>query len=94
MTREDVLRNAETFKQQVFMILDPAKTKIQFNSEWLSQLGAERMIRLASNQTVARMLERDDFKSVTTMVSRLRFMSLCTHCYKATTQLRWRRMFS
>ncbi|HGH6013503.1 TPA: tyrosine--tRNA ligase [Vibrio mimicus] len=62
LTREDVLRNAETYKQQVFKILDPAKTKIQFNSEWLSQLGAEGMIRLASNQTVARMLERDDFK--------------------------------
>ncbi|ENM3905444.1 tyrosine--tRNA ligase [Vibrio cholerae] len=62
LTREDVLRNAETYKQQVFKILDPAKTKIKFNSEWLSQLGAEGMIRLASNQTVARMLERDDFK--------------------------------
>ncbi|EKO3496214.1 tyrosine--tRNA ligase [Vibrio fluvialis] len=62
LTREDVLRNAETYKQQVFKILDPAKTKIQFNSEWLSELGAEGMIRLAANQTVARMLERDDFK--------------------------------
>ncbi|MDR9828398.1 tyrosine--tRNA ligase [Vibrio sp. FNV 38] len=62
LTREDVLRNAETYKEQVFKILDPAKTKIQFNSEWLSELGAEGMIRLASSQTVARMLERDDFK--------------------------------
>ncbi len=62
LTREDVLRNAETYKEQVFKILDPAKTKIQFNSEWLSELGAEGMIRLAANQTVARMLERDDFK--------------------------------
>ncbi|ELY5142429.1 tyrosine--tRNA ligase [Vibrio vulnificus] len=62
LTREDVLRNAETYKQQVFKILDPVKTKIQFNSEWLSELGAEGMIRLAANQTVARMLERDDFK--------------------------------
>ncbi|WP_070962336.1 tyrosine--tRNA ligase [Vibrio sonorensis] len=62
LTREDVLRNAETYKQQVFKILDPAKTKIQFNSEWLSELGAEGMIRLAANQTVARMLERDEFK--------------------------------
>ncbi|MGF1764172.1 tyrosine--tRNA ligase [Aliivibrio kagoshimensis] len=62
LTKEDVLANAETYKQQVFKILDPAKTKIQFNSEWLSELGAEGMIRLASNQTVARMLERDDFK--------------------------------
>lgn len=62
LSREDVLRNAETYKEQVFKILDPAKTKIQFNSEWLSELGAEGMIRLAANQTVARMLERDDFK--------------------------------
>ncbi len=62
LTREDVLANAETYKQQVFKILDPEKTKIQFNSEWLSELGAEGMIRLAANQTVARMLERDDFK--------------------------------
>jgi tyrosyl-tRNA synthetase len=62
LTREDVLRNAESYKEQVFKILDPEKTTIQFNSEWLSQLGAEGMIRLAANQTVARMLERDDFK--------------------------------
>ncbi|SON49580.1 tyrosine--tRNA ligase [Vibrio tapetis] len=62
LSREDVLRNAETYKEQVFKILDPAKTEIRFNSEWLSELGAEGMIRLASNQTVARMLERDDFK--------------------------------
>lgn len=62
LTREDVLRNAETYKQQIFKILDPQKTRIVFNSEWLSQLGTEGMIRLASNYTVARMLERDDFK--------------------------------
>ncbi|PSB89794.1 tyrosine--tRNA ligase [Photobacterium damselae subsp. damselae] len=62
LTREQVLANAETYKEQVFKILDPAKTKIEFNSSWLSELGAEGMIRLASNQTVARMLERDDFK--------------------------------
>jgi tyrosyl-tRNA synthetase len=62
LTREDVLRNAESYKEQVFKILDPAKTTIQFNSEWLTKLGAEGMIRLAANQTVARMLERDDFK--------------------------------
>lgn len=62
LTREDVMRNADTYKQQVFKILDPEKTTIEFNSEWLSELGAEGMIRLAANQTVARMLERDDFK--------------------------------
>ncbi|MGR6981893.1 tyrosine--tRNA ligase [Testudinibacter sp. P27/CKL/0425] len=62
LTREDVLANAETYKQQIFKILDPQKTKTVFNSEWLGQLGTEGMIRLASNYTVARMLERDDFK--------------------------------
>lgn len=62
LTREDVLANAETYKQQIFKILNPQKTKIVFNSDWLSQLGTEGMIRLSSNYTVARMLERDDFK--------------------------------
>ena len=62
LTREDVLANAETYKEQVFKILDPAKTTIRFNSEWMEALGASGMIKLASSQTVARMLERDDFK--------------------------------
>lgn len=62
LTREDVERNAETYKEQVFKILDPAKTKIVFNSSWLGELSSYEMIRLASQLTVARMLERDDFK--------------------------------
>ncbi|MBY5921654.1 tyrosine--tRNA ligase [Ferrimonas balearica] len=62
LTREQVLANAETYKEQVFKILDPAKTRIEFNSSWLGELGAEGMLRLAAQQTVARMLERDDFK--------------------------------
>ncbi|AZQ09530.1 tyrosine--tRNA ligase [Shewanella khirikhana] len=62
LTREQVLANAETYKEQVYKILDPAKTRIEFNSSWLEKLGAAGMIRLASHQTVARMLERDDFK--------------------------------
>ncbi|MCJ8304725.1 tyrosine--tRNA ligase [Shewanella sp.] len=62
LTREQVLANAETYKQQVYKILDPAKTRIVFNSTWLEPLGAAGMIRLASKQTVARMMERDDFK--------------------------------
>lgn len=61
LTRDDVLANAETYKQQVYKILDPEKTTIAFNSEWLDKLGAEGMIRLAAQHTVARMLERDDF---------------------------------
>lgn len=62
LTREQVMANAETYKEQVFKILDPAKTDIRFNSEWMSQMGAAEMIKLAARQTVARMLERDDFK--------------------------------
>lgn len=62
LSREEVLANAETYKEQVFKILDPAKTLIRFNSEWMNDLGAAGMIKLASRQTVARMLERDDFK--------------------------------
>ncbi|MCF1426811.1 MAG: tyrosine--tRNA ligase [Shewanella sp.] len=62
LTRDQVLANAETYKEQVYKILDPAKTRIVFNSSWLEDLGAAGMIRLASQQTVARMMERDDFK--------------------------------
>ncbi|MGL5758385.1 tyrosine--tRNA ligase [Plesiomonas sp.] len=63
LTKEQVLANAETYKEQVFKVLDPAKTRIEFNSSWLGEMGAEGMIRLAARQTVARMLERDDFKT-------------------------------
>ena len=62
LTRDDVLANAETYKEQVFKILDPAKTTVAFNSTWMEKLGAAGMIKLAARQTVARMLERDDFK--------------------------------
>lgn len=86
LTREQVLANAETYKEQVYKILDPAKTRIEFNSSWLEPLGAAGMIRLASQQTVARMMERDDFKSVMPRVNRLLSMSLCIHCCKVMTQ--------
>jgi len=61
LTREEILKNAETYREQVFKILDPQRTQILFNSEWSDRLGAEGMIRLASRYTVARLLERDDF---------------------------------
>ncbi|MBF6622946.1 MAG: tyrosine--tRNA ligase [Pseudomonas stutzeri] len=61
LTREQVLENAETYKAQVFKILDPAKTEVAFNSTWMDQLKPSEFIRLASQYTVARMLERDDF---------------------------------
>ena len=63
LTREDVLKNAETYKEQVFKILDPVKTKVVFNSKWLTNLNASDMISLASKYTVARMLEREDFSN-------------------------------
>ncbi|EMV7338572.1 TPA: tyrosine--tRNA ligase [Pseudomonas aeruginosa] len=61
LTREQVLENAETYKSQVFKILDPAKTEVAFNSTWMDQLTPADFIRLGSQYTVARMLERDDF---------------------------------
>lgn len=61
LTREQILENARTYREQVFKILDPDKTEVMFNSTWSDKLGAEGMIRLAARYTVARMLERDDF---------------------------------
>ena len=61
LSAEDVAANAETYKEQVFKILDPAKTTVMFNSEWMSKMTAADMIQLAGKQTVARMLERNDF---------------------------------
>jgi tyrosyl-tRNA synthetase len=61
LSREQIEANAETYKQQVFKILDPAKTKVVFNGEWLRALGAEGMIKLAAKYTVSQMLEREDF---------------------------------
>jgi len=63
LTREDVARNAETYKEQVFKILDPEKTRVMFNSVWLDKLSSQDFIRLASQLTVARMLEREDFRT-------------------------------
>lgn len=61
LTREQVLANAETYKEQVFKILDPARTQVMFNSTWMDKLTSADMIQLAGKYTVARMLERDDF---------------------------------
>lgn len=62
LTREEVLANAETYKTQVFKILDPEKTRIRFNSEWMGGLQGEDWVRLAAKFTVAQMLERNDFQ--------------------------------
>jgi tyrosyl-tRNA synthetase len=61
MTREQIDENAETYKTQVFKILDPEKTEVRFNSEWLEPMRFEEVVKLCSRYTVARLLERDDF---------------------------------
>ena len=61
LTREDVLKNAETYAEQVYKVLDREKTELRFNSEWFGRMSAADMIKLAAQHTVARMLERDDF---------------------------------
>ena len=81
LTRDDVLANAETYKEQVFKILDPAKTTVAFNSTWMEKLGAAGMTEVAARQAVAR-FERDDFKALCWRSS-LRFMSFCIHWCKA-----------
>jgi tyrosyl-tRNA synthetase len=63
LSREQILENAKTYQKQVFKILDPEKTEICFNSTWFNDIGAAGMIRIAALQTVARMLERDDFST-------------------------------
>jgi tyrosyl-tRNA synthetase len=63
LSKDQVLENAETYKQQVFKILDPEKTELAFNSHWMSPMTSEDFVRLASRYTVARMLERDDFSN-------------------------------
>ena len=63
LSREEVAKNADTYKEQVFKILDPQKTVLDFNSRWMSELSSEDFVRLASRYTVARMLERDDFNN-------------------------------
>ncbi len=62
LTKEEVAENAKTYQAQIYKILDPVKTKIAFNSEWMSKMTAENIIQLAAKHTVARMLEREDFK--------------------------------
>ena len=62
LTREAINANAETYKQQIFKLLDPAKTEIRFNSEWMSDMGSAGFLRLSSHVTVRQILERDDFQ--------------------------------
>lgn len=61
LTRDEIINNAETYEQQIYKILDPEKTLVMFNSSWMGEMNAAGLIELAAQQTVARMLERDDF---------------------------------
>src|SRR3954449_10398823 len=61
LTRDEILANAQTYRQQAFKVLDPDQTQVLFNSEWSDKLGAEGIIRLAAKYTVSQLLERDDF---------------------------------
>src|SRR5919112_4603058 len=62
LTREEINANAETYKKQIFKLLDPERTELRFNSEWMDKLGSDGFIRLASHVTVKQILERDDFQ--------------------------------
>ncbi|MHB8384760.1 MAG: tyrosine--tRNA ligase, partial [Candidatus Binataceae bacterium] len=62
LSREEISANAETYRSQAFKILDPDRTEVRFNSEWMDEMGVSRLIQLAARQSVARMLERDDFE--------------------------------
>ena len=63
LTATEVAANAETYRAQVFKVLDPAKTEVMFNSEWMNQIDAAGLVKIAAQHTVARMLERDDFRT-------------------------------
>lgn len=78
LSEEDVKRNAETYQKQIYKVLDPEKTTVMYNSEWLSPMTFSEVVTLASKVTVARMLERDDFESATTPDCRSAFMNFST----------------
>ncbi len=63
LSREEISANAETYRSQAFKILDPDRTEVRFNSEWMGEMGVSRLIQLAAKQSVARLLERDDFEN-------------------------------
>lgn len=88
LSREQIMENAKTYQDQVFKILDPEKTEICFNSSWMEGLGTAGMIRLAAQQTVARMLERDDFAKRYASQQPIAIHEFLIHCARAMT--RWR----
>src|SRR5260364_15054 len=87
LSREQIRANAQTYFAQATRILDPGKTEIRYNSEWGATLGAEGLIQLASHYTIARMLEREDFKRRYQANAPLALHEFCIRCCKAMT--RW-----
>lgn len=79
LTTEQVLANAKTYEEQIFKVLDKEKTIVRFNSEWLAKLNFEDVIKLAATITVARMLEREDFKKRYEGQCQYQYMSSSTH---------------
>lgn len=88
LSREDVLENARTYEEQIYKVLDPAKTLVLFNSSWMNELNAADMVHLASRLTVARMLERDDFSKRYQLVSPYRYTNFSIRLSRAT--IPWR----
>ena len=87
LSQEEIDRNAETYKAQVFKILDREKTEVRYNSEWLDKLGYAGLINLAAKATVSQMLEREDFHArASRRSSRLRCTSCCIRWRRATTR--------
>ena len=88
LTADEVAKNAETYKKQVFKVLDRDKTEVLFNSTWLAGLTAEDVVRISAQYTVARMLERHDFAQALCRVdSPFRYTSFSTRSCKPTTRL-------
>lgn len=86
LTREEVLENAETYKKQVFKILDKEKTVIEFNSRWCAEMNFASVLELTSHYNVARMLERDDFSKRYKGGSQFPSLSLCIHWFRGMIQ--------
>jgi tyrosyl-tRNA synthetase len=94
LTKEQVLANAKTYEQQIFKTLDPQKTRIEFNSRWMSGMRVEKMVELCSHYSVARMLERDDFSKRYREQKHISVHEFLYPWFRATTRWCWNRMWS
>jgi tyrosyl-tRNA synthetase (EC 6.1.1.1) len=94
LSKEQVLKNAESYQDQVFKILDKDKTKVVYNSDWIGKMSALEMIQLASQKTIARMLERNDFSDRYKAGQDIAIHESFTHSFKVMTQLSSRPMLN